>query len=146
MAKKLNLVQRLNRIQKLLDCYVMATELKNSPKSFWMTIKVMSTGLYRENNRAWKIAYAALMKSAAVKLMLDFLKENSQVLFQEYLEICREYSKNIDEDFQHETAQAFYSAYAEILKAANMGLIVCQDLNSEEYLRRMVEDAVIISK
>lgn len=146
MAKKLNLVQRLNRIQKLLDCYVMATELKNSPKNFWMTIKVMSTGLYRENNQAWKIAYAALMKSAAVKPMLDFLKENSQVLFQEYLEICHEYSKNIDEDFQHETAQAFYSAYVEILKAVNRDLIVCQDLNSEEYLRRMVEDAVIIGK
>lgn len=146
MSKRLTFVQRLNRIQKLTDCYLLAFNLRRSPDSFMLSLKVMNNSISKENDRLWKVRFSALMKARLVKDIVDFLRENANVLFEDYLDVCNQYAVQRNCIIGKEDAEAFHAAFLELLKAVNAGLIMRDDIACEEAFRAMVEDAVILGR
>lgn len=146
MAKNLTLIGRLNRIQRLMGCYLLAFKLREDCDSFYMSLRVMSLGMCRDNDRNWKTQFLSLQKSSRPKEIVDFLKKNSKALFEEYLNICREVSEDDNLEIQNDEAEAFHAAFSEIVKAVNCGLIKDKAAVCEETLRLLIEEAVIIGK
>lgn len=146
MSKRLTVVQRLNRIQKLTDCYLLAFSLRHSPESFMLSLKVMTNSISKENDKLWKVRFSALMKAGRVKDTVNFLKENANALFEDYLDICNQYAAQRNSTIGKEETEAFHAAFLELLKAVNAGLIMREDIVCEEAFRKMVEDAVIVGR
>lgn len=146
MTKNLCTVQRLKRIQKLMDCYLLAFKLRTDCDSFYMCLQVMNAGMCQDNDTVWRTRFQSLLKSSFPKEIMDFLKESAKDLFDEYLNICQAVSEDDDLEIDKEEAEAFHCAFAEIVKAVNCGLVIDKQAVCEETLRKLIEEAVIIGK